>query len=129
MGQGTSSIFMMVLLFATMYFILIRPENKRKKQAQEMRNSLKKGDVVTTIGGIIGKVVVVNEDTFVIETSEDRVRMEIAKWSVSTTGVQTSEQVEAKKGKKGKKEEEPVPVPEEPEVIEAPAAETESKEN
>ena len=70
MTQGMSSIIMIVALFAIMYFMMIRPENKRKKKAQEMRDGLKKGDTITTIGGIIGKVVAVNGDTFVIETSE-----------------------------------------------------------
>ena len=107
-----SSIIMLVALFAIMYFMMIRPENKRKKKAQEMRDNLKKGDTITTIGGIIGKVVAVNNDTFVIETSEDRVRMEFAKWALSNVGVQTSEQPE----KKSKKDE----VPEEP-VDELPA--------
>ena len=119
MTQGMSSIIMIVALFAIMYFMLIRPENKRKKKAQEMRDGLKKGDTVTTIGGIIGKVVSVSGDTFVIETSEDRVRLEFAKWALSSVGVQTTEQPEAEK--KSKKNE----VPEEP-VDEIPA-ETEEK--
>ena len=87
MNQGTSTILMLVVLFAIMYFLMIRPENKRKKQAQEMRDSLKKGDTITTIGGIVGKIVMVKPDTIVIETSDDRVRMELTKWAVSTTGV------------------------------------------
>ena len=91
MDQGTSTILMLVVLFALMYFLMIRPENKRKKQAQEMRDSLKKGDVITTIGGVVGKIVSVNNDTIVIETSEDRVRIEFTKWAVSTKGAQTSE--------------------------------------
>ena len=70
---------MLVVLIAVFYFLLIRPENKRKKQAQAMRDSLKKGDVITTIGGIVGKIVMVNPDTLIIETSEDPVRMEITK--------------------------------------------------
>ena len=119
MTQGMSSIIMIVALFAIMYFMMIRPENKRKKKAQEMRDGLKKGDTITTIGGIIGKVVSVSGDTFVIETSEDRVRLELAKWALSSVGVQTSEQPEAEK--KSKKDE----VPEEP-VDEIPA-ETEEK--
>ena len=119
MTQGMSSIIMIVALFAIMYFMMIRPENKRKKQAQEMRDGLKKGDTITTIGGIIGKVVSVNNDTFVIETGEARVRVEFAKWALSSVGVQTSEQPEAEK--KSKKNE----VPEEP-VDEIPA-ETEEK--
>ena len=108
--QGMSTIIMLVLMFAVMYFLMIRPENKRKKKAQEMRDSLKKGDVITSIGGIIGKVVAVTANTIVIETSEDRVRMELAKWAVSSTGVQTGEIPEAeKKDKKAKKEEEALP--------------------
>lgn len=76
MDQTTSTILMLVVLFALMYFLMIRPENKRKKQAQEMRDSLKKGDIITTIGGVVGKIVAVTNDTIVIETSEDRVRIE-----------------------------------------------------
>ena len=90
----------MILIFVVFYFLLIRPENKRKKKAQEMRDSLKKGDTITTIGGIVGKVVQVNDGTIIIETSEDRVRMELTKWAVSTVGVQTGEQPETKKKEK-----------------------------
>jgi preprotein translocase subunit YajC len=119
--QGMSTIIMLVLMFAVMYFLMIRPENKRKKKAQEMRDSLKKGDVITTIGGIVGKIVSVTEGTVIIETSEDRVRMELAKWAISSTGVQTGEVPAAeKKEKKAKKEEEALP--EEP-VDEIPAEE------
>ena len=106
-AEGMSSIFMMVAMIAIFYFLLIRPENKRKKKAEEMRNNIKKGDTITTIGGIIGRVVHVTETSLVIETSEDRVRMEIAKWAVSTNGVQTTEQPVEKKEKKEKKAEEP----------------------
>ena len=113
MNQGTSTILMLVVLFVIMYFLMIRPENKRKKKAQEMRESLKKGDVITTIGGIVGKVVQVNNETIVIETSDDRVRMELTKWAVSTVGVQTGEQPAADKDKKKKEKEEP--------AVEAPA--------
>lgn len=76
MEGASSSIIMLVVLIAVFYFMLIRPENKRKKKAQEMRDSLKKGDTITTIGGIVGKIVMVKPDTIVIETSDDRVRME-----------------------------------------------------
>ena len=99
MSQGMSTILMLVVMFAIMYFLMIRPENKRKKKAQEMRDSLKKGDVITTIGGIVGKIVMVNKDTIVIETSDDRVRMELTKWSVSTVGVQSNEVAETKEKK------------------------------
>ena len=125
MDQGMSTIIMLVILFAIMYFLMIRPENKRKKKAQEMRDSLKKGDVITTIGGIVGKIVSVTKDTIIIETSEDRVRMELTKWAVSTTGVQTGEQPENEKTKKEEKKE-AAEVPEEP-VDEIPAPESEEK--
>ena len=95
-----SSIIMILLMVGIVYFLMIRPEQKRKKQAQEMRNSLKKGDMITSIGGIVGKIVMVNENTIIIETSEDRVRMELTKWAVSTTGVQTSDVPEKKKDEK-----------------------------
>ena len=117
------SIIMIVLLMAVMYFFMIRPENKRKKQAEEMRSSLKKGDTVTTIGGIVGKIVMVNPNTIVIETSDDRVRMELTKWAVSQTGVQTGDQPAAdKKDKKAEKKEE-TPAVEAPKAEEAPAEE------
>ena len=103
-AEGSSMIIMIVLMFAIMYFLMIRPENKRKKKAQEMRDGLKKGDTVTTIGGIVGKIVHVNKDTIVIETSDDRVRMELTKWAVSSVGGQTGEKPEEPK-KEGKKEE------------------------
>ena len=119
------SIIMLVVMIAVFYFLLIRPENKRKKQAQAMRDSLKKGDVITTIGGIIGKIVQVNPDTLVIETSEDRVRMEITKWAISTTGVQAS--TEPTKEKKEKKEDKPAEEPAEEPVDEIPAPEEEEK--
>jgi preprotein translocase subunit YajC len=106
-----SSILMLVLLLVIFYFMLIRPENKRKKQAEQMRNSLKKGDKITTIGGIVGTIVQVTDNTIVIETSDDRVRMELTKWAVSNTGVQAT--ADAQSGKKGKKEE-AAEAPEEP---------------
>ncbi len=99
------TILMLIVMIAIMYFLMIRPENKRKKKAQEMRDNLKKGDVITSIGGIVGKIVFVNKDTIVIETSEDRVRMELTKWAVSSVGVQSSEQPEEKKEKKEEKKE------------------------
>ena len=91
-GGGISMIIMMVVLIAVFYFFMIRPENKRKKKAQEMRDNLSVGDTITTIGGIIGKIVAVRDNTIVIETSDDRVRMQLTKWSVSSVGKQTEEE-------------------------------------
>lgn len=109
MDQGTSTLIMIVLLFLMMYFLMIRPENKRKKKAQELRDSLKKGDIITTIGGIVGRIVHVGQDTIVIETSDDRVRMELTKWAVSNTGVQASTEPVSEKKKQEKEA-----LPEEP---------------
>lgn len=80
----TGSIVMIVAMLGVFYFMLIRPENKRKKEAEEMRSSLKVGDKITTIGGIVGTVVNVKDEKFVIETSADQVRIELAKWALST---------------------------------------------
>lgn len=85
-GGGMSMIVIMVVMIAVFYFFLIRPENKKKKQLEEMRSQLSVGDDVTTIGGIVGKIVAVKDNFIVFETSEDRVRIQVAKWAISTTG-------------------------------------------
>lgn len=106
-GAGSASMMSLmlplVLMIALMYFLMIRPENKRKKQAEEMRNSLKKGDQITTIGGIVGKIVQVTDENIIIETSDDRVRMELTKWAVSTNN--SNPPADAKKAKKTAEEE------------------------
>ena len=83
-GGGMTSLIMIVAMIAVLYFLMIRPENKRKKEAEQMRSAVKNGDVVTTIGGIIGTVVNVKDDKFVMETSADQVRIEFAKWAISS---------------------------------------------
>ena len=82
-GMG-SPIIMMVLMIAIFYFMLIRPENKRKKEAEQMRSAVKKGDKITTIGGITGTVIDVKENKIVLETGADQVRIEFEKWAIST---------------------------------------------
>ncbi|MGN8967461.1 preprotein translocase subunit YajC [Intestinimonas sp. HCP28S3_D6] len=86
-----STIGMLVVMLAIFYFLLIRPENKKKKELAKMRSELTIGDEVTTIGGIIGTICAVKEESIVIETSADRVRVEFAKWAISTKGAQTTE--------------------------------------
>ena len=81
-GMG-GTVVMMAVMLGLMYFMLIRPENKRKKEAEEMRASLKAGDEVTTIGGVTGTVVDVKENKFVLEPGADRVRIEFAKFALS----------------------------------------------
>ena len=92
---GYSMIIMLVVFVAVFYFMILRPENKKKKEQEELRNSVRKGDQITTIGGIIGKVVNLKDDKIVIETGEDEVRMELMKWSVMTNNT-----AEKEKGKR-----------------------------
>ena len=82
-GDMTYTIVMLVVMLGLFYFLLIRPENKRKKEQEEMRSAVKNGDQITTIGGITGVVVNVKDDKFVIETGADQVRIEFAKWALS----------------------------------------------
>ena len=97
-GGMMSTIIMLVVMLGIFYFLLIRPENKRKKEAEQTRNSIKVGDQVTTIGGIVGVVVNVKEEKFVMETSADQVRIEFAKWAISTndTAAQAAKEEAAK---------------------------------
>lgn len=85
------TIILIVLMFALLYFFMIRPENKRKKDAENLRNSLAVGDEVTSIGGIAGTICAVKEATIVIETGADRVRIEMAKWAVSSKNTKEAE--------------------------------------
>ena len=89
-GGGYTTIIMIVLLIAVFYFFMIRPENKKKKKAEEMRNSLSVGDKITTIGGMVGKIVDVSGDLITFETGEDRVRIQVTKWAISTNSVDKS---------------------------------------
>ena len=83
-GGMASPLIMMVLMLAIFYFMLIRPENKRKKEAEKMRSSVKKGDRIVTIGGVAGVVVDVKESRIVMETGADQVRIEFEKWAISS---------------------------------------------
>ncbi len=91
MGEYGYSIIMIVALVAIMYFLMIRPESKRKKAAQTMRDSLAVGDEITTIGGITGTICAVKENTIVFESGADRVRLEVTKWAISSKGAQTEQ--------------------------------------
>ena len=91
MDSTMSSVLLMVLMFGMMYLFLVRPEQKRKKEAQAMRDSLKVGDEITTIGGITGTICAVKENTIVLETGADRVRLEMTKWAIANKGTATNE--------------------------------------
>lgn len=93
-ADSMSMIIMMVVMIGVFYFFLIRPENKKKKAMNEMRNSLKVGDNITTIGGVVGDIVHVKDDNIVIEVGADKVRLEFTKWAISTNN--TAEKAAAK---------------------------------
>ena len=102
MGMG-STVIMLVVMVAVFYFMLIRPENKRKKEAEQMRSSVRKGDKITTIGGVVGTVVDVKENNVVVETSADQVRIEFAKWAISSNETAAeAAKAEAKKAQEAK---------------------------
>lgn len=88
-GGGQSMILMIIIyvaIFAALYFFLIRPNSKKKKEEAELRNNLEIGDEITTIGGIVGRVVAIkeDEDAFVVETGSDRVKLKMKKWAISS---------------------------------------------
>ena len=93
----TSTIIMMAVMVGIFYFLLIRPENKRKKEAEQMRSAVKVGDKITTIGGITGVVVSVKDEKFVMESGADQVRLELAKWAISTNDSAAEAAAEARK--------------------------------
>ena len=82
---GVTNILMMGVFFVAIYFLLIRPNAKKRKQEEEMRRALKVGDEITTIGGIVGRIVSIKEgaDTFVIETGVDRSKIRIKRWAIA----------------------------------------------
>lgn len=115
-GGSFSMIIMMAVLFAAMYFFTIRPQKKQQKMEQELRENTQIGDEITTIGGICGKVVSVKDDTIVIETGSDRVKLKFKKYAIQTNHT-ANEKAQAereaakaamqeKKSKKKKKDEE-----------------------
>ncbi len=98
-GQGGSPITMiviMVALFGAMYFMMIRPQKKKQQEEQSMRDNIQVGDEITTIGGIMGRVVTVKEDSLIIETGADRNKMKIARWAVSQNNT-ANEKAEAER--------------------------------
>ena len=99
----SSSIIMLVAMLAIFYFMLIRPENKRKKEAEQMRSSVKTGDKIVTIGGITGTVVNVKDSRIVLETGADQVRIELEKWAISSNETAAENaKAEAKKAQEAK---------------------------
>ena len=120
-GFNWLSIAMIGLVIVVFYLLLIRPEKKRERAAQEMRSSLQVGDEVTTIGGIIGKVVSIKEETFVLETTRDRTRIRFLVTAIRSVDVKAEEAAGTRARATGKVEE---PVVEDAVVEEAVVEET-----
>ena len=91
----------LVVLIVVFYFVLIRPQRKRDKQERDMRNSV--GDEISTIGGFIGRVVSIKDDTLVIESSSDRTKLKIYRWAIRGKEAPATETVEAPKEAKDAK--------------------------
>ncbi len=104
---GGNSMWVMILIYgaiiAGVYFFLIRPNSKKKKEEAQMRNSLEIGDEITTIGGIMGRIVAIkdDEDAIIIETGSDRVKMKFKKWCISTVDTVKEKPANAAPEKKG----------------------------
>lgn len=71
-----------IVVIVAFYFFLIRPQKKKEKATQEMRQGVKEGDEIVTIGGIYGRVLSSKEETLVIEVGADKVKLKIARWSI-----------------------------------------------
>lgn len=91
LGESITMIVMLVLMLAAFYFFGIRPQKKQEKENNAMRNNLAVGDEITTIGGIIGKIVSIKEETCVIETAHERTKIRILKTAVSRVDVKAED--------------------------------------
>lgn len=83
-NNNSSMLIILVVMLLVMWLLMIRPERKKQKKVEEMRNALSVGDVVITIGGIMGRIVHVTDEDVTIESGEDRVRIQLKKWAIST---------------------------------------------
>lgn len=95
-------------LFVAMYFLTIRPQKKKQKEEQNMRDSIQIGDEITTIGGVMGRIVTVKDDSIVIETGADRTRIKFQRWAIQTNNTandrMAAERKAAEEAKKAKSE-------------------------
>ncbi|MBQ7380003.1 MAG: preprotein translocase subunit YajC [Clostridia bacterium] len=90
-GQIIMTIIMVVVIGVFFYFFMIRPQKKQEKEINDMRNSLAVGDEITTIGGIIGKVISIRDETVLIETSHDRTKIRLLKSAISKVDVKAED--------------------------------------
>lgn len=86
-GSTWVSLILIVVMFVVLYFFMIRPQKKQERETNEMRNNLKVGDEITTIGGIIGKIISIKDETVMIETGHDRTKIRILKTAVRNVDV------------------------------------------
>ena len=91
MGGSIGSIILIVVMFVALYFFMIRPQKKQEREVNNMRNNLQVGDEITTIGGIIGKIVSIKEETLMIETGHDRTKIRILKTAVRQVDVKAED--------------------------------------
>ncbi len=89
--EGIGSLLLIVVMFVALYFFMIRPQKKQEKEQNNMRNNLQVGDEITTIGGIIGKIVSIKEETVTIETSHDRTKIRILRSAVRNVDVKAED--------------------------------------
>ena len=94
LGGSIGTIIMIVAMVAIFYFLLYRPQKKQERETAQMRNSLEVGDEITTIGGIIGEVVSIKEETVTIETGKDRSKIRIHRSAVRSIDVKANEEYE-----------------------------------
>ncbi|MGN1457598.1 MAG: preprotein translocase subunit YajC [Acutalibacteraceae bacterium] len=103
--QMVGTIAIWVVVIAVFYFLFMRPQKKKQQQEEQLRNSIEIGDDVTTIGGIVGKIVAVREDddTFVLETASDKTKMRFKKWAISSVDTPGKQPKPTEKGNKRSK--------------------------
>ncbi len=90
-GNGIMTIIMLVAMVAIFYFFMYRPQKKAEKATNQMRNSLQVGDEVTTIGGVIGKIISIKEETVMIETGHDRTKIRFLKSAIKCVDVKAED--------------------------------------
>lgn len=91
MGSSMGSLIMIVAMIAIFYFLMIRPQKKQEREKQAMLNNLEVGDEITTIGGIIGEIVSIREETVLIETGKDKNKIRVLRSAVKNVDVKASE--------------------------------------
>ena len=90
-GNIWMTIIMIAVFGVVMYFFMYRPQKKQEKEVNNMRNNLQVGDEITTIGGLIGKIVSIKEETIMIETGHDRTKIRLLRTAVRSVDVRAED--------------------------------------